>query len=116
MKIVIAIFKSSNDIDINFEPLSNFDKKNTMTSNNNSDVMLENYDIIINLVSFSCFGVIQKLNFEQMCIINKFLLISTLHLTKVERRTRKSLMHGLHYRFENKHIFWENAQYLQKKW
>ena len=87
-----------------------------MTSNNNSDVMLENYDIIISLVSFSCFGVIQKLNFEQMCIINKFLLIPTLHLTKVERRTRKSLMYGLHYRFENKHIFSEKAQYFTKEW
>ena len=55
-------FRSSNEIDINFKPLSNFDKRSKMTSKNNSDVIFKNNDVIIELVSFNCFGTIQKPN------------------------------------------------------
>ena len=86
-----------------------------MTSKNNSDVMFENYDVIIHLVSFSCFGTIQKLNSRPICIIYTFLLISTLHLTKVENRTRKSLPFGLHYCLEKKAcISTKSMIFLQK--
>ena len=76
-----------------------------MMSKNNSDFMFENYHLIINLVSFSIFETIQKLNSRLMCIIYTFLLISALHLTKIESTTRKSLLHGLHYYMENRQVF-----------
>ena len=87
--------RTTNDIDMKLRPVTENDKRNTITSKKDDDVMPANYDIII---AFPIYGQLEQSKIwvpDAWLEKLSFSLIVAFYFTKTERRSAKSLTQNL---------------------
>ena len=84
---------TSNDIDLKFEPVTKYDKRNIATSKKfGDDGMSTSFDVIVIFQIFGQFEAIWKPDSRRMVCKTYISLTVTFYLTKTENRNIKSLI------------------------
>ena len=106
--------RNSDDMDMKLRPVTKLYNRNKTTSKNfDDDIMSENCGIIIIFLIYGQFGAIRNLDSKSAKLM--FSLIVTFYLTKIEKRTKKSLPQLSQYCFDLRYYFCQKTVIFCKK-